>query len=159
MTWQLAQGLKGRRPALFRSFDPSDAVCADPPPGIALPGRARPVAAGWGRRCLSPLCIAALLVALPAEAKPPLRENPILRRAVVAGAVGFKIHLHCAQISGRWGRTIARARQLERYVKSLGYTQRDINALIYSDANLEELKRLRDAYLASKGVRPGDRAG
>lgn len=101
---------------------------------------------------------AAVLAAGAAEARPPLKENPIVRREVFGAAVGYEIYLHCPHIGGRWLRAFARARELERYVKSLGYTRKDIDALIHSKSNLDELVRLRDAYLAKKGVREGDTA-
>jgi hypothetical protein len=108
-------------------------------------------------RRIAILALAALIPAGVAAADlPPLSENPRVRSEFLAGAVGDAIVDNCPSISARMFAVIGRLNDLQRYVRSLGYTSEDIRAFRKSPENRAELNRLRDEYLAANGVVPGD---
>lgn len=91
-----------------------------------------------------------------AQALPPLGDDPRVRNEFLSAAVGDEIRKNCPTISARFFRVIGRAKELEDYALSKGYSEDDIAAMRKDPENKAELKRLRDAYLAQNGVVPGD---
>ncbi|MCX7644996.1 MAG: DUF5333 domain-containing protein [Rhodobacteraceae bacterium] len=103
------------------------------------------------------LALAALMPATVAAADlPPLAQNERVRNEFLAGAVGDEIVDNCPSISARMLVVISKLNDLQRYARSLGYTNEDIRAFRKSPENRAELNRLRDEYLAAHGVVPGD---
>jgi hypothetical protein len=103
------------------------------------------------------LALAALMPAAVAAADlPPLAQNERVRSEFLAGAVGDEIVDNCPSISARMLVVISKLNDLQRYARSLGYTNEDIRAFRKSPENRAELNRLRDQYLAANGVVPGD---
>ena len=107
---------------------------------------------------LKPIALALTLVAAPASAiaLPPLQDNPRVVAEFFAAAVGDEIRKNCPTISARMFRVLGRAKDLESYALSLGYTDDDIDAMRGDEAAKARLKAQRDAYLAQNGVTPGD---
>lgn len=107
---------------------------------------------------LTILALAGLMAASTAAAAqlPPLAENERVRNEFLAGAVGDAIVDNCPSISARMLVVIGRLNDLQRYARSLGYTDEDIRAFRKSPENRAQLDRMRDAYLAANGVVPGD---
>ncbi|MDF0599231.1 DUF5333 domain-containing protein [Psychromarinibacter sp. C21-152] len=102
------------------------------------------------------LALSLTVTAGMAQALPPLGDNPRVRAEFLSAAVGDEIRKNCPTISARFFRVMARAKELEDYALSLGYTKDDITRMRKDPANKAELKRLRDTYLAQNGVTPGD---
>ncbi len=112
-------------------------------------------------RLLKTATLALLLAAGAAGAArslPPLEENRRVQSEFLAAAVGDEIRKNCPDISARMFRVIGRAKKLEDYALSLGYTDAEITAMRKDPVNKARLKALRDAYLAQNGVAPGDTA-
>lgn len=108
---------------------------------------------------LKALTLAALLAAGTAGAAqslPPLEENRRVQSEFLSAAIGDEIRKNCPSISARMFRVIGRAKDLENYALSLGYSTDEITAMRKDPANKARLKALRDAYLAQNGVVPGD---
>lgn len=100
----------------------------------------------------------AMLVAGAADALPPLEQDEVVRRELFGAGVAYEIFMNCPTMDARWFRVLGRAKKLENRVKSMGYTQADIERTINSKKNQQELARAIEAYLAKKGVRKGDTA-
>jgi hypothetical protein len=112
-------------------------------------------------RTIRKLAAAAALVlaaaaAAAGEGLPPLAENPRVREEFLAAAVGDEIRSNCPTLSARMVYVLRRAKELERYVLSLGYTEADIRAVRKSREARAWLRAARDAYLEANGVVPGD---
>lgn len=106
---------------------------------------------------LKSLALAALMPATIAAADlPPLGQNERVVREFFAVAVGDEIRQNCPTISARIFYVLGKARELERYAKSLGYTDAEIRAMRKDPENKARLEAMRDAYLAENGVVPGD---
>lgn len=103
---------------------------------------------------------AALALAVTATAAawalPPLANNDRVMGELVAGEVAYQIQKHCPSISGRKLAAFSRLNQLADYARSLGYTDADFKALTKSGPARTKRDTLVNAYLASKGVVPGD---
>lgn len=103
----------------------------------------------------------ALAIAMPFGAAaatdlPPLAENARVVNEFFAVAVGDEIRQNCPTISARIFYVLGKARELEQYAKSLGYTDEDIRAMRKDPANKARLEAMRDRYLAENGVVAGD---
>ncbi len=106
---------------------------------------------------LRSVLVAGILPATVAAADlPPLAENERVQSEFLAVAVGDEIRRNCPTISARLFYVLGKARELERYALSLGYTEDDIRAMRKDPANKARLEALRDDYLAANGVVPGD---
>ena len=97
-----------------------------------------------------------LATATAAQALPPLAENERVKSEFLAVAIGDAIRKNCSSVHARFFYVLGRARDLENYALSLGYTDEDIDAMRKDPANKARLKELRDAYLAENGVVAGD---
>lgn len=95
-------------------------------------------------------------VALADGAAPPLRDNAHILRALMSGVVGDRIRQVCPEISARMLRVADELWKLERYARAQGYTEADIRAFLRSSDERARVKAMADAYLAAKGVAPGD---
>ncbi len=111
-------------------------------------------------RCKKPIMMALTAWLLAgvgqAEALPPLVENERVAREFLAVAVGDEIRNNCSSVSPRIFTVLMKAKALQSYALSLGYTADDINAMRKNPENKERLRSQRDAYLAENGVVAGD---
>lgn len=107
---------------------------------------------------MKPILIAATLFAgaSAAQALPPLKDNPRVVSEFLSAAVGDEIRKNCPTISARMFRVFSKARDLEKYAISLGYSQGDITAMRKDPEAKAKLNAMRDAYLAQNGVTAGD---
>lgn len=111
---------------------------------------------------MKPAMLAVTLAALlagsagTAQALPPLQDNKRVQSEFLSAAIGDEIRKNCPSIKARMFRVIARAKDLQDYAKSLGYSDDQITAMRKDPANKARLKAMRDAYLAQNGVTPGD---
>ena len=97
-----------------------------------------------------------LLIAAPAAARPPLAENEPIIRQLFAAAVGDRIRKTCPTISAKMLLVMTKAAALERYALDQGYTPEEIDAFLNDKAERARMDARVDAYLAERGVRPGD---
>jgi hypothetical protein len=100
--------------------------------------------------------VAAVPAASAATDLPPLAQNERVEREFLAVAVGDEIRQNCPTISARMIQVMSKAFELERYAKSLGYSDADIRAMRKDPVNKARLEGLRDSYLAANGVVAGD---
>ncbi|WP_172299908.1 DUF5333 domain-containing protein [Pseudoruegeria sp. HB172150] len=98
----------------------------------------------------------AATAAAAAQDLPPLRDNDRVQKEFLSAAVGDEIRKNCPTMSARMFRVWTRARELEQYAISLGYTKDDIDAMRKDPDAKEWLKTQRDNYLEKNGVVSGD---
>ena len=103
------------------------------------------------------LCLALFCAANAANAQnlAPLADNQRVQDEFLAAAVGDSIRKNCPDISARLFRVLRKARELEAYAISLGYSQSDIKAMRTDPAAKRRLASMRNAYLRKNGVTPG----
>ena len=109
-------------------------------------------------RFLTAGLLAALLsgAASAAVALPPLSENKFINGSLLSAGIGDEIRKNCPTISARIFRALLKARRLENYALSLGYSREEVKAFTNSKPDKARLERLRDAYLVAHGVTKGD---
>ena len=115
-------------------------------------------------RYVKPLSLAlslALMMVLPAvaQAKPPLREVPEIADGIFTIVVANEIRRHCDEIDGRIGKGIGQIRAVRARANELGYSDREIRAVLNSDAEKERMRDRGRSYMAAKGLnydKPGD---
>ena len=88
---------------------------------------------------------------------PPLSENRHVVESLRAAVVADAIRRECPSIHGRIFLALRKARQLERYARSLGYSKAEIDAFIRSPEEKARIIALARAYAAEKGVVEGDK--
>ena len=87
---------------------------------------------------------------------PSLRENKRVNDELFAAAVGDQIRRNCPSVHARMFYVLRKARELEAYAMSLGYTKAQIDAYVESDEEKARMRERRDRYLAENGVVRGD---
>ena len=103
-----------------------------------------------------------LLLGLPAgaaAAKPPLREVPEIADGIFNIVVANEIRRKCDDIGGRLLKGIARIHRLKARANALGYSDREIRALLDSEAEKARMIERGRAYMAKVGLdydTPGD---
>ena len=109
-------------------------------------------------RCV--LAGAAIAIAgLPAMAQtlPPLSQNTFVNDSLRAAAIGDTIRRNCPSISARFFVALRKVRELERYARSLGYTDEQIQAFIRSPEDRARLQREARDYMLQNGVVEGEK--
>ena len=107
--------------------------------------------AGWW--LVVPLIL--LISTLPAFAKPPLSENKRVTNTLVAAAIGEGIRQTCPSIHARLFLALKKAKALEKYALSLGYSKAEIEAFIKSPKEKARIISLARAYMQENGVVEG----
>ncbi len=126
------------------------------------PGFSRHVMA-LARRRLVPTGLAGLLIwsllagGALAQQLPPLRENRHVVDSLRAAVIADAIRRNCPSIHGRIFLALRKARQLERYALSLGYSKAQIDAFIRSPEEKARIIEMARAYAAQKGVVEGEK--
>lgn len=100
--------------------------------------------------------ILCLSLALPASAKPPLREVAEIDDGLMAIAIADEIRKTCDGIGARMIRALTQIRELEKRARALGYSDDEINAYVKSEDEKKRMRKKAEAYLASQGVNPKD---
>lgn len=108
-------------------------------------------------RLLMPLlaCLAlftAVLAAVPAEAKPPLREVKEIDDPLYYIAVASEIDKYCGSIAGLRMKAISKMYQLRARANDLGYSDGEIRSYVESKAEQNRMRKKGEAYLAANGV-------
>ncbi len=108
------------------------------------------------------LSVAALLIALPAGAavaKPPLREVPEIADGIFTIVVANEIRRKCDDIDARLIKGIFAIRRLKGRANDLGYSDKEIRAVLDSKAEKARMIARGKTYMASLGLdydTPGD---
>ncbi len=100
------------------------------------------------------LCLTAL--ALPAQAKQPLREVAEVEQAILVIGQADEIRRMCPEIEPRRVKVVFFILSLENRARALGYSKDEIDAYLDSDADKARLKTKAASLLAAKGVDTSD---
>lgn len=95
-----------------------------------------------------------LLMAVQAQAKPPLREVASIDDALFDLGLADRIRKNCPTISARMLKAIGYVRGIEKTARNMGYTQAEIDAYTDSDADKNRLRAKAVKYFAARGVDP-----
>ncbi|MDJ0823300.1 MAG: DUF5333 domain-containing protein [Paracoccaceae bacterium] len=91
-------------------------------------------------------------LALPAAAKPPLRDVAEIDDGLMAVAIADEIRKTCDDISARMFRAMATLSDLKSRAKSLGYSEEEIEDYVTSKAEKTRMRAKAEAFLADQGV-------
>ena len=94
------------------------------------------------------------MMAVQAQAKPPLREVAAIDDALFDLGLADRIRKNCPTISARMLKAIGYVRGIEKTARNLGYTQAEIDAYTDSDADKDRLRAKAAKYFAARGVDP-----
>lgn len=106
---------------------------------------------------LIPASILCLCIAMPAAAKPPLREVAEIDNGLMAIAIADEIRKSCDGIEPRMLRAISQINTLERKARDLGYSKDEIDDYVTSKAEKARMRQKAETWLASQGVNVRDR--
>ena len=108
-------------------------------------------------RALSPLILAAALLALPAIAQPlPLAEEPHINEQLIAAQAGDILRKTCPTVSARMFVVWEKASVLEDYTRAAGYTEEEVALFLKDKAQKARVKAAAMEYLTAAGVVAGD---
>ena len=97
-----------------------------------------------------------LTAALPAEAKPPLRDVAEIDDTLMAIAIADEIRKNCDGISARMFRALGTINGLKTRARDLGYSDDEIDEYVTSKSEKRRMRDKANAYLAGQGVSAGD---
>ena len=101
------------------------------------------------------LCLA--LTAVPALARPPLRDVPEIDNGLMAVAIADEIRKTCDGIDARMFKALSTLSSLKRMARARGYSDAEIDDYVTSKAEKARMRAKAEAYLASRGVSAKDR--
>lgn len=102
------------------------------------------------------LGLATALAPATAGALEPLSAEAHVTRQLVAARVADRIRRECPSISANMLRAFAAAQALKAYAQRKGYPEAEIDAFLKDRAQRERIYAEAEAYMAARGVRPGD---
>ncbi len=91
-------------------------------------------------------------LALPALAKPPLRDVAEIDDGLMAVAIADEIRKTCDDISARMLRAMTTLSNLKSRAKSLGYSEEEIEDYVTSKDEKTRMRAKAEAFLAEQGV-------
>lgn len=94
------------------------------------------------------------LMAVQAQAKPPLSEVAAIDDALFDLGLADRIRKNCPTISARMLKAIGYVRGIEKKARDMGYTQAEIDAYTDSDADKDRLRAKAAKFFAARGVDP-----
>ena len=100
------------------------------------------------------LCVA---LAVPAVAKPALRDVKEIDDTLMQIAIADEIRKSCSDISARMLRALGQVNALESKAKTLGYSDQEIDDYVTSKAEKKRMRAKAEAWLASQGVNAKDK--
>lgn len=100
--------------------------------------------------------IVCMTLALPAVAKPPLREVSEIDDGLMAIAIADEIRKNCDDLQPRMVRAYRQIKALEKRAKALGYSESEIDKYVKSDKEKKRMRGKAEVWLTSKGVNPKD---
>lgn len=91
-----------------------------------------------------------------AEAREPLSAEAHVTRQLVAARVADRIRRECPSIGANMVRAFAAAQALKAYAQGKGYSDAEIDTFLKDRTERERIYAQAEAYMAARGVRPGD---
>lgn len=107
---------------------------------------------------LIPAALILAALATQVQAKPPLRDVPQIDNGLMAIAIADEIRKTCDGIEPRMIRALSQLNTLKSMAKDMGYSNAEIDDYVTSKAEKNRMRNKAEAYLASQGVKPKDRA-
>ena len=101
--------------------------------------------------------IAATMIAMPASAKPSLRDVPAVYNALLAVGLADEIRNQCPNITARYFKALRFVYTVRDKAREMGYSDAEIEAYRSSDAEKAHMKAEGDAYLSANGVTVGNK--
>ncbi len=98
----------------------------------------------------------AAFMAAPAHAREPLSAEAHVHQQLVAARVADRIRRECPSINANMVRAFAAAQSLKAYAQRKGYSEAEIDAFLKDRAERQRIYAEAEAYMAARGVRPGD---
>jgi hypothetical protein len=92
------------------------------------------------------------LTAMPAAAKPALRDVPAIDDALLDLGIADIIRKQCPDISPRMIRAVSFVWDLKSRAKSMGYSDAEIDAYVDSDAEKARMRARGAAFFKARGV-------
>ena len=108
------------------------------------------------RLILSTILFAVL--AVPATAKPPLRDVAAIDDGLMAIAIADEIRKSCDDIRARMVRAMSTINDLKSQARALGYSDDEIEDYVTSKSEKARMRSKATAFLASKGVAASDKS-
>lgn len=105
------------------------------------------------------LTLAASLTATAADARPPLRDVPVLDDGLLAIGLADEIRNTCDEIDARMLTAFIRIQELKSKARSLGYSDKEIEDYVTSKDEKARMRARGEAYLLANGVTLGDKSG
>jgi hypothetical protein len=105
-------------------------------------------------KLLASLCVTVVAFAAPAQALPPLHENPTVVRGFYAIGLADEVRKKCGSISPRYIRAYSFLQSLERYARDAGYSNAQIDDLVDNRAEKNKLRKRIRQDLAARGATP-----
>mgnify|MGYP002333373412 CR=1 FL=1 len=99
---------------------------------------------------------ALIAVAVPAAAKPSLRDVPEIENALFAVAVAKEVADHCDAIGPRYLKGLNQLRGLKNRANALGYSDTEIRDYVESDTEKARMRAKGERLLAQNGVTYAD---
>jgi len=97
-----------------------------------------------------------LVLANPVAAKPPLNTVAEIDNGLMVIAIADEIRNRCDGINARMLRAVGRISALKNKAKSMGYSEKEIDAYVTSKAEKARMRSKAERYLAGQGVPKGD---
>jgi hypothetical protein len=102
-------------------------------------------------------CVVAICAhSVSAQATAPLSEDQHIRDQLTAAAVGDVIRKTCPSISARMMTVYFKAKALESYARSAGYSDEEVRRFLKDKAEKARIKAMAAEYLAANGAVKGD---
>ncbi|MBM1632402.1 DUF5333 domain-containing protein [Sulfitobacter mediterraneus] len=96
------------------------------------------------------------LMAVPAMAKPPLREVAVIDDALLDLGIADRIRKSCPTISARMLKAVSYVWDLKAQARALGYSEAEIEAYVDSEAEKDRMRARGRAFFKAKGVDTSD---
>ena len=96
-----------------------------------------------------------MLVAAPAFALEPIRENKKIYDTLLQGFIGDQIADNCPTIEARTLCALGELNKLKNYALGLGYTTAEVRAFVTDKSEKARAKADAAAWLKAKGAEPG----
>lgn len=104
------------------------------------------------------LMLGTLLIAAPALALEPIRENKKIYNTLLQGFIGDQIADNCPTIEARTLRALMELNTLKNEALAMGYSSDEIRAFVKDKAERARAKADAAAWLKAKGAVPGKAA-
>lgn len=101
------------------------------------------------------LALTALMIAAPALALEPIRNEKHINHVLLQGFIGDAIADNCPALEPRKLRALGELNKLRAYAQEKGYTVAEIRAFVTDDTEKARGKAEAAEWLKAKGAEPG----